>query len=122
MIPRVAWTDYRGRRYIYNLFDLDQEWVNFPANYILARRTPCGWDALFIGETDSLKYGIGPSHPAWAFCRSRGATHILVHFNFSGRKARQAEEQALVIAYEPPGNRPQPTPGYVILPDLRASA
>lgn len=122
MIPQVAWTDYRGRKYIYSVFDLDQEWVNFPGNYILARRTPRGWEALYIGEAESLKHGVGPGHPAWAFCRSRGATHILVRFNFAGRKARQAEEQALVIAYEPPGNCRQPVPGYVILPDLRPGA
>jgi len=122
MIPRVAWSDYRGRKYVYSVFDLDQEWVDFPGNYILARRTPRGWDPLYIGQTDSLKYGLNKSHEAWAFCHSRGATHVLVHFNFADRKTRQAEENALVIAYEPPGNCRQPAPGYVVLPDFSANA
>jgi hypothetical protein len=44
-----------------------------------------------------------------------------VHFNFAGRKARQDEEQGLIIAYDPPGNNPKPA-GYVVLPDFSKSA
>ena len=39
----------------------------------------------------------------------------------ANRKARQDEEQGLIIAYDPPGNNPKPT-GYVVLPDFSKSA
>jgi hypothetical protein len=122
MIPRVTLTDFRGRKYVYSVFDISQEWVGFPGNYVFARRTHRGWEPLYIGEADNLRDSVNRRHEAWAFCRSRGATHVLVHFNFAGRKARQAEEQALVIAYEPPGNCRGPAPGYVILPDITVPA
>jgi hypothetical protein len=121
MIPQLVWTDFRGRKYVYSVFSIDQEWIDFPGNYIFARRTLRGWQALYIGETDSFKRCINKRHEAWRYCRSRGATHILAHFNFAGRKARQVEEQALILAYEPPGNCPEPQ-SYVVLPDFSKSA
>lgn len=121
MIPQLVWSDLKGEKYVYSIFGFDQEWVDFPANYIFARRARKGWEALYIGETDSLRLCINKRHEAWAYSRSRGATHVLVHFNFAGRKARQVEEQALLLAYGPSGNDQQPI-GYVVLPDFRKSA
>lgn len=121
MIRQLAWTDLRGAKYVYSVFGFDQEWVDFPANYIFARRGRKGWEALYIGETDSLRLCVDKRHEAWAYCRSRGATDVLVHFNFAGRAARQVEEQALILAYDPPGNNPEPS-SYVVLPDFRKSA
>jgi hypothetical protein len=117
MIPQLVWTDHLGRKYVYSVFGFDQEWVDFPGNYIIARRSIRGWDALYIGEAESLKRRLGRRHEAWAYCHSRGATHVLVHFNFAGNKARQEEEQGLILAYDPPGNNPQPRT-YVALPDF----
>ena len=122
MIPQLTWTDLRGETYTYAVFGFDQEWVDFPANYIFARRGRKGWEALYVGETESLRQCVNKKHEAWAYCRSRGATHVLVHFNFAGRAARQLEEQALVLAYDPPGNNPESSVGYVRLPDFRKSA
>ena len=122
MIPQLTWTDLRGETYTYSVFGFDQEWVDFPGNYIFARRCRKGWEALYIGETDSLRMCVNKRHEAWAYCRSRGATHVLVHFNFAGRAARQVEEQALILAYDPPGNNPVSSGSYVRLPDFRKSA
>jgi hypothetical protein len=47
---------------------------------------------------------------------------VLVHFNFAGRAARQVEEQALILAYEPSGNNPESSGTYVRLPDFRKIA
>jgi hypothetical protein len=121
MIPQLTWADLRGEKYTYSVFGFDQEWVDFPGNYIFARRGHYGWEALYIGETDSLKMCINKRHEAWAYCRNRGAIHVLVHFNFAGRAARQVEEQALILAYNPPGNNPE-RDSYVRLPDFRKSA
>ncbi len=122
MIPQLTWTNLRGETYVYSVFGFDQEWVDFPGNYIFARRCRKGWEALYIGETDSLRMCVNKRHEAWAYCRSRGATHVLVHFNFAGRAARQVEEQALILAYDPPGNNPVSGGSYVRLPDFRKSA
>ncbi|HZF34804.1 MAG TPA: hypothetical protein VE914_13465 [Candidatus Angelobacter sp.] len=121
MIPQLTWADLRGEKYTYSVFGFDQEWVDFPANYIFARCGHYGWEALYIGETDSLKMCINKRHEAWTYCRNRGAIHVLVHFNFAGRAARQVEEQALILAYNPPGNNPE-RGSYVRLPDFRKSA
>jgi hypothetical protein len=121
MIPQLVLTDYLGRKYAYSVFGFDQEWVDFPGNYVFARRTIRGWEPLYIGEAESLKRRLNRRHEAWVYCLSRGATHVLVHFNFAGRQARQEEEQALVLAYDPPGNNPR-TEGYVVLPDFRHPA
>ena len=122
MIPQLEWSDLGHAKYVYSVFGFDQEWCDFPGNYIFARRGRKGWEALYIGETDSLRMTINKRHAAWAYCRSRGATHVLVHFNFAGRAARQVEEQALILAYDPPGNNPEGSGSYVRLPDFRKSA
>jgi hypothetical protein len=122
MIPQLEWSDLGRAKYVYSVFGFDQEWCDFPGNYIFARRGRRGWEALYIGETDSLRMAINKRHAAWAYCRSRGATHVLVHFNFAGRAARQVEEQALILAYDPPGSNPEGTGSYVRLPDFRKSA
>jgi hypothetical protein len=122
MIPQLEWSDLGRAKYVYSVFGFDQECCDFPGNYIFARRGRKGWEALYIGETDSLRMTINTRHTAWAYCRSRGATHVLVHFNFAGRAARQVEEQALILAYDPPGNNPEGSGSYVRLPDFRKSA
>jgi hypothetical protein len=122
MIPQLIWTDHLGRKYVYSVFGFEQEWVDFPGNYIIARRSIRGFEPLYIGEAESLKRRLGRRHEAWSYCHSRGATHVLVHFNFAGPKARQEEEQGLILAYDPPGNNPESSGTYVRLPDFRKSA
>jgi len=46
---------------------------------------------------------------------------VLARFDFAGRAARQVEERALILSYNPPGNNPE-RGSYVRLPDFRKSA
>ena len=121
MADKVVWTDFRGRKYVYDVFDFEDGWTDLPGNFIFAGRSNKGWVALFVGETSSFKKSFAGRHEAVTRARNMGATHILAHINMAGWKARVQEEQALVWAYDPPCNFPQST-GTVHLPDFARQA
>ena len=120
MTEKVVWTDFRGRKYVYDVFDFEDRWTDLPGNYIFAGRSNQGWVALFVGETSSFKKRFAARDSAMVRARNMGATHILAHVNMGGAKARGQEEQALIWAYDPPCNFPQQK-GTVHLPDFAAA-
>lgn len=121
MDSRVVFTDLRGRRFIYSVRRLEDFWADVPGNYIFAKRTCDAWVPLFIGETASLQKRLARRHEAWEYCRNRGAAYVLARPNLEGHKAREDEERALLVAYDPPGNFPVPGAG-THLPDLSHAA
>lgn len=61
------------------------------------------WIPKYIGETGDFS-GRMPCHDMAAEARKYGASHVLAHVTPGGIEARQAEEQDLIAAYNPPCN------------------
>jgi hypothetical protein len=118
----VVWQGATGVRYHYHEYDPDHtSWYAVPGNYIFAMLTPAGWQAIYVGETESFKQRI-PSHERWEAARRHGATHVHARVNNAGEQARRAEESDLIRALDPPCNRAL-VPDAVILspaPQVRA--
>jgi hypothetical protein len=121
MDSRVEFSDLRGRRYTYSVRKLEDFWADVPGNYIFAKWTPSGWIPLYIGEAASLQKRFACPHQAWEYCRNRGASFVLARVNLDGPKAREDEQRALMVAYDPPGNFPVPG-ADARLPDLSRAA
>jgi hypothetical protein len=121
MDSHVEFTDLRGRKYVYSVHRYEDHWAAVPGNYIFARRTNDGWIPLYIGETPNLQRRMSGRNDAWTYCCNRGASFVLAHVNFEGDRARQDEERALILAFDPPGNFPI-QPESVHLPNLGHAA
>ena len=63
------------------------------------------WQALYIGETGSLKDRVGPHHEHWDCAKRHGMTHIHAHVSVSSEIIRRREEADLVEQYHPACNR-----------------
>ncbi|WP_430816354.1 hypothetical protein [Carboxylicivirga sp. RSCT41] len=101
----ISWPGAYGKQYEFEIFDLD---VIFPAgargNYIFARRTPTGWDAVYIGEGILQERVQDVVHRSHAI--KKGATHIHAHFNINEYSRKAEEEDLLTVhteAYTPKG-------------------
>jgi hypothetical protein len=97
---RIAWIGQSGVKYTYNIFDFGTTFEATPANYIFAQeKLPRQFVPIHIGQTRNLTdcYKI----PQLACIQENGTTHICVHANLSGEKARLAEEADLINAYRP---------------------
>ena len=99
----VVWTGASGAQYDYEVYELGITWNDVPGNYIFAKTTPAGWQAIYMGETGSFKDRI-PNHEVWPCARRYGVTHIHAHTNGGGVSARQSEEMDLRKRYRPPCN------------------
>jgi hypothetical protein len=121
MDSRVEFSDLRGRKYVYGVRKFEDFWADVPGNYIFAKRTSSGWVPLYIGETASLQKRMARHHEAWDYCRNRGASFVLAHVNIGDHKEREAEQRALMVAFDPPGNFPVPG-SSPWLPDLSRAA
>ena len=121
MDSHVEFSDLRGRKYIYSVHQFEDNWGALPGNYIFARRTADGWTPLFVGHTPNFQWKMGCHNDAWIYCRNRGASFVLAHVNHEGEAAREAEQRALILAYDPPGNFPIQT-ASTRLPDLGRAA
>ena len=112
---QLEWSIWAARSTSTRSSGFDLRWCDSPGNYIFARRGRKGWEALYIGETDSLRMTINKRHAAWAYCRRPRRHPRARRISIcAGRAARQVEEQALILAYDPPGNNPRaaaPTSG-----------
>lgn len=61
------------------------------------------WSPCYIGQTENLGDRL-ENHEKEACAKRNGATHIHVHGNGSGEKARKAEEKDLILKWQPPCN------------------
>lgn len=104
MAKSCKWVGKSGTGYIYNIHPIDANWNDVPGNYIFAREaSPHIWQAVYIGETDSLKNTLS-NHEAWPCIHRNRGTHVHTHVNLDS-EARLAEEADLVANQKPPCNR-----------------
>ena len=100
---KQMWTGKSRKTYEYTVYGLTTEsWNDVPGNYIFAKKLTGGWNAVYIGETESFKDRI-PNHEKWECAKRNGATHIHAHNN-NNETARTAEETDLRHAFNPPCN------------------
>ena len=72
-------------------------------NYIFARESGRGYEALYVGQTSDLSERIN-DHEEWDCVQSRGVTHIHYHRNDGGERMRRDEETDLIRRWRPPCN------------------
>ena len=101
----VNWQGGSGKQYAFTIYPIGTNFnPNQDGNYIFAKQTRTGWDAIYIGEGDLQTRTHDNEHRTCAI--KKGATHIHAHLNKS-EKARKAEETDLLAynteAYQPSG-------------------
>ena len=106
MKETVVWTGGSGTKYTYHVYSLPRSFnTGQNGNYIFAKKTATGWDAVYIGEGD-LGERISENHHKWDCIKEKGAGHVHVHLN-TDEQARKSEESDLLDgnpeAYEPIG-------------------
>ena len=97
-----TWQGASGQTYVYTVYDIDGEWPDAAGLFIFARPTSRGWQATYIGETQSFRDRI-PDHERKICALRHGATHV--HVRASDAEAeRQAEEVDLKLKHRPSCN------------------
>ena len=106
MMPgKVVWTGASGTRYTYWFYPPHIEWQDEPGNYIFARVDGARWEALYIGQTHSLKERVHPGHHRWNCVKRFGMTAVHVHTGSGTEAERRWEEADLIRVNHPPCNR-----------------
>lgn len=104
MTESALWTGADGTNYSYKVFNTNVSWNNVPGNYIFAKLTGRGWEALYIGEAGDLKTRLVPTHEKWARALRLGMTHVHAHTSNPVKSVRTGEERNLIQRYRPPCN------------------
>jgi len=103
MNKTCEWTGASGKKYLYNIYEIDTEWNDVPGNYIFAKETsPHKWKAVYIGETESFKERL-PNHNESPCIERNEGTHIHARINLD-RNSRLAEESDLLENNQTPCN------------------
>ena len=102
----ATWTGASGTKYEYTIHPVNEVWNDVPGNYIFARYNPNTrrYEALYIGQTSSLKNRLVSSHEALPCAGRNSMTHIHAHANYNGEAARLLEEKDLIDSNNPPCN------------------
>lgn len=88
-----TWTGASKQLYKYNVWPKAQSFNHFQGNYIFAKKTQSGWEAVYIGEGYLDERTSDQDHLA---CASRkGFTHFHTHINKNEEK-RKLEETDLI--------------------------
>jgi len=97
--PTADWTGASGQKYRYYVYQIGTTFKAVPGNYIFSKVTADNkWCAIYIGETGDLSARFDGHHKMPCIKRN-GATHIMVHANNNGERARRAEEADLLANY-----------------------
>jgi len=89
----ISWKGRSGNTYDFTVFTIDVTFnPNENGNYIFAKKTQTGYDAVYIGEGD-IKDRT-EAHKREGCVIRKGATHIHAHLNNS-EIARKNEEEDL---------------------------
>jgi hypothetical protein len=98
-------TGASGRSYFYTPYPWATRWRADPANYAFGRpdAETGEWHIVYVGETANL-LGRMRTHARWEAAAKLGCSHVLVNLNAGGMTARRAEEQDLILQYQPPLN------------------
>ena len=102
---KVYWPGLSGKHYEFEVFDIEtQFYPNNDGNYIFAKRTMTGWNAVYIGEGDIRTRTSDEKHRNCAI--GKGATHVHAHENNNESDRKDEEEDLLgynTEAYHPVG-------------------
>lgn len=107
ILAKCTWVGASGMSYDYSIYPLNPSLKSEKyGNYVFAKQNAFGeWVPIYIGEGD-LSDRCTDRHHQWSCIRSKGATHVHVHFNPS-KISRRTEEEDLLrahpIAYVPTG-------------------
>jgi hypothetical protein len=106
MADTHVWVGQSGKAYKYVIVSIDHSnWKDEPGNYIFAKKTTSGWDAIYIGQTESFKDRPMHGHPRTGCAKAHGGAHIHARVNSGGKAARIKEEADLVDRHNPPCNK-----------------
>ena len=89
----ISWRGASGRLYKFDIYPKATPFIHVEGNYIFAKRSVLGWDAVYIGEGYLDERTSDQDHLA---CASRkGFTHFHTHINENEEK-RKLEETDLI--------------------------
>jgi|SRR5579863_1765872 len=97
-----TWHGKSGTPYTYHasctLPDIGKtSWKAEPGNYIFAKLNAASrWEAVYIGEAESLARRLVSSHEKIPCAQKYGATYILTHTSSASAINRRAEESDLL--------------------------
>ena len=101
MSEKVKWRGNSGKIYLYKIHKIGTKFRKIPANYIIAQESGMHrWKPIYIGQTDDLSQDF-EAHQNMPCIRENEATHILVHRNETGKRARLMEEADLINKWHP---------------------
>jgi hypothetical protein len=101
----ILWVGASGKHYKYWISPVSGSLDNKPGNYIFAKQmSPSGWIPLYIGQTNSLKNRLGDDEKLLCV-RKKGGTHIHAHTSSANEQDRKAEEEDLLVNWDPPCNK-----------------
>lgn len=102
----IIWRGQSGREYrYYSVYKIGAIFDAAPGNYVFAEEFRPGiFLPIYIGQTSDLSERF-ENHHAMPCIQCNQATHIHVHRNDRGEKARLAEEFDLIVRWDPPCNR-----------------
>ena len=101
LTEKVNWRGNSGKVYIYNIHKIGTKFRKFPGNYIVAQETDLHrWKPIYIGQTEDMSQDFD-TNPKFPCIQQNQATHILVHRNENGKRARLVEETDLVNKWHP---------------------
>lgn len=91
---KVNWKGISGNEYTYEIFSKDSTFnLNQNGNYIFARQTFIGWEAVYIGQGDLKTRTQDQTHLDCA--NLKGFTHYHVHINNSEINRKNEEEDMI---------------------------
>lgn len=104
MKEKIHWKGRSGRNYKYNIYKMGTKFKKIPANFILAQVTSLKkWKPVYVGQTDNLSdyFDTCGKIPC---VQENEPSHIHVHRNDAGLKARLSEELDLINRWHPACN------------------
>jgi len=90
---KINWTGKSGNDYTFTIYPKETKFKEIDGNYIFAKQTFTGWDAIYIGEGDLKSRTQDKEHLECA--ENKEFTHYHVHVN-TNEKRREAEETDLI--------------------------
>jgi hypothetical protein len=95
------WKGATGRRYCFQVHALPlRKPFTQPGVYLFCRQTTYGWEAVDVGQAESLTEACSGTPVRFA-AEAAGATHLHVHIRLAGFEARVEEEGDLREALFP---------------------
>lgn len=92
-IETYEWKGVSGISYTFGIYPKNQKFNHVEGNYIFAKETDSGWDAVYIGEGFLDDRTQDEVHLKCA--ESKGFTHYHAHIN-ENERARKDEETDLI--------------------------